>query len=337
MKSNDIKKEDLKSENVEYSDILLILAKEIRLILAFPSILILLMMVYLYFFSKPIYISTSKIISSTNSGNSQMSGIASQLGINISSSSKEVNWIYEDIIKSRNLIGKVIKRKILFGEKNQMKSVSQIISGGDNHKAISTLINSISVREDISTGIWTLKVQASSMSLANSLNKLIIDELDSHQREHNNAIKSETRKFIEGRIESTEKELVEAEEMLKEFMESNRRIDNSPSLLLQKNRYQREVTVLIGVFTTLRQQHETAKIEEVKDSNYILIIDFPMAPNSPSKPQKMFLIILTGFFSLIIIVIYIFIKQAYRNINTRNKDTLKNAKIQLIQNIKNIF
>ena len=45
-------------------------------------------------------------------------------------------------------------------------------------------------------------------------------------------------------------------------MDRNRRIENSPSLQLEQQRLGREVTVLTGVFTTLKQQLETTKIEE---------------------------------------------------------------------------
>ena len=52
----------------------------------------------------------------------------------------------------------------------------------------------------------------------------------------------------------TEKELMAAEEDLKVFMDRNRRIENSPALQLKQQRLSREVTVLTGVFTTLKQQ-----------------------------------------------------------------------------------
>ena len=46
-------------------------------------------------------------------------------------------------------------------------------------------------------------------------------------------------------------------------MARNRRIENSPALQLEEQRLSREVAVLTGVFTTLKQQFETTKIEEV--------------------------------------------------------------------------
>ena len=76
------------------------------------------------------------------------------------------------------------------------------------------------------------------------------------------------------------------EETLKDFRDRNRRIQNSPALLLEQERLGREVAVLIGVFTTLKQQFETTKIEEVQKSDYVIVLDHPEAPLSYSKPNK---------------------------------------------------
>ena len=105
----------------------------------------------------------------------------------------------------------------------------------------------------------------------------MIKELDSHQRKYNKTKTSNTKKFIEERINSTKNELISAEEKLRVFMDRNRRIENSPALQLEQGRERlgREVTVLTGVFTTLKQQYETTKIEEVKESDYVVVIDPP--------------------------------------------------------------
>ena len=144
--------------------------------------------------------------------------------------------------------------------------------------AVDKLSSNISIREDLKNGIITLNVHSFEPKLASEINWAIIDGLDSHQRMYNQNKSSDTRKFIEERILDTEKELVLAEEELKNFMDRNRRIGNSPSLQLQQQRLTREVTVLTEVFTTLKQQLETTKIEEVKESDYVIIIDEPIIP-----------------------------------------------------------
>ena len=44
--------------------------------------------------------------------------------------------------------------------------------------------------------------------------------------------------------------------------------------------------MLTGVFTTLKQQLETTKIEEFKENDYVIIIDHPERPFIKSYPLK---------------------------------------------------
>ena len=122
--------------------------------------------------------------------------------------------------------------------------------------------------------------------LSMNINKQIIDELEDNQKQYVKLKSTKTKQFISERIIETEKTLRKAEEDLKEFRMRNRRIENSPSLLLEQQRLTREVTVLTGVFTTLKQQLETAKIDEVKESEYLIIIEDPEIPLYPISPQK---------------------------------------------------
>jgi len=122
----------------------------------------------------------------------------------------------------------------------------------------------------------------------------LLEELDAHQREYNSAKVSETRKFIEERIVETEKELNAAEETLKNFRERNRLINNSPALQLEQQRFSREVAVLTGVFTSLKQQLETSKIEEVRESEYVVVLDPPEAPLYKSSPKRKQSVLLAG-------------------------------------------
>ena len=89
---------------------------------------------------------------------------------------------------------------------------------------------------------------------------------------------NKTRKFIEERISETYIDLQSQEEKLKDFSDRNRRIENSPMFNSIGKILSREVSVLTGVYTTLKQQLEMVKIDEVKESEYIIIIDQPEIP-----------------------------------------------------------
>ena len=189
----------------------------------------------------------------------------------------------------------------------------------------------IEISEDQRTGIITLNVKSHDKYLAYQLNKIIIEELDNHQREYNSTLTARGRNFIEERIIQTEKELNLAEEALKKFRESNRRIENSPGLLLDQQRLNREVVVLTGVFTTLKQQLETTKIEQVKESDYVIIINPPNIPLYYTSPKKRQYVILAGLYGISFALFLIFIKALFYCYFENNKDDILESSTYFIK------
>ena len=191
--------------------------------------------------------------------------------------------------------------------------------------------------ESLKTAIYTVNVQASESKLAAEINKVLIEELDIHRQEYNREKTSETRQFIEERIVDTEKELMKTEEDLKIFMDRNRRIENSPSLRLEQQRLTREVTVLTGVFTTLKQQFERTKIEEVKESDYVVILDPPEVPLMRSSPKKKKRVILAGLLGISLGIGIAFIREYIRNREEEEKEKIVQAQSLLIKSFTQMY
>ena len=326
------------------SDIVLSLARHIKVIFIVPMILCIVTIIYALYFAKPVFTSTSKIMSSSKSGGvSQVSGFAAQFGINLPGNQSEPKWVYPEIIKSRTLARAVLKQKFDTDEFGPQKTLLQILTFGNDEPRFSidtleimgvkTFLSMIEASEDRKTSILTLKVNASEPSLASDINKVLIEQLDAHQQQYNKSNTLDTKKFIEGRIQDTEKELIAAEEDLKIFMDRNRRIENSPALQLEQQRLGREVTVLTGVYTTLKQQLETTKIEEVKESNYVIIIDPPEAPLVRSKPNKKMMVILAGILGIGLSLVIILIKEFIVNIKKEERNKISEAKALVLKSV----
>jgi len=87
----------------------------------------------------------------------------------------------------------------------------------------------------------------------------------------------------------------------------------------------------------LKQQLETTKIEEVKKSDYVIIIDSPEIPLIPSKPKKKLIVILAGFIGVIFGIGIGFINHYLKYLSEDDSKILKKIKLSLIQNISEIF
>ena len=329
---------------ISITGILLILARRIKIIILTPSVLCIIAIIQVLFFAKPIYTSTSKIMSSSGSGvMSQTAGLAAKFGINLPASQSETKWVYPEILKSRTLARSILNRNFDTERFGIQKSLLQILTYGNKEPhmgmdslmilAVDNFLGMISISENIKTGILTLSINASEPVLATEINKALIEALDSHQREYNKAKTSDAKQFIEERIIDVEKELITSEEKLRVFMDRNRRIENSPALQLEQQRLGREVTVLTGVFTTLKQQLETTKIEEVKESDYVVILDHPEVPLYRSKPNKKLIVILSGFFGIAFGIIIGFLVEYFGNLNRKDKENLHKVKVVLINSL----
>ena len=124
---------------------------------------------------------------------------------------------------------------------------------------------------------------------------------------------------------------------MRNFRDRNRRIENSPSLQLEQERLSREVSVLIGVFTTLKQQLETTKIEEVKKSDYVIVLDPPEAPLVHSKPNKRLIVILAGIVGIGLGIVLGFLKGYIESIDGKDLEKLNQIKSLSIKAIFDII
>jgi len=345
---NHLKHYYFEESSIPLTDIMLAIARQFKVIIIVPAIFCILMIVNILFFVRPTYTSTAKIMSSAGgAGISQAAGFAAQFGINIPTGQSETKWVYPEIIKSRSLARVLLKRKFDTQEFGLQKSLLQILTSGNEKPeasidkleviAVDAFLEMVDISEDIATGIFTLKVHTTEPELSAEVNQALIEELDAHQRKYNKTKTIAAKKFIEERIVNTENELMVAEEDLKIFLDRNRRIENSPALQLEQQRLSREVTVLTGVFTTLKQQLEKTKIEEVKESEYVVILDPPEVPHIISKPNKRRMVILAGVLGIGLGLFIAFIREFFTNSDKEILDKIFEAKALILKNISELI
>jgi len=90
---------------------------------------------------------------------------------------------------------------------------------------------------------------------------------------------------------------------------------------------------LTGVFTTLKQQLETTKIEEVKESDYVVVLDAPEMPLLPIKPRKARIVILVGILGIGLGIIIGLRREYFENLTKEEKEKLQIARTTFLENI----
>ncbi len=78
----------------------------------------------------------------------------------------------------------------------------------------------------------------------------------------------------------------------------------------------REVKVQETVWSLLNQQYYQAKIDEARDTPTVQVLDLATPPERHSRPRKDLLVVIFGFLSLILSVLYVFGREYYRRLQS---------------------
>tara|TARA_B100000965_G_scaffold361113_1_gene342285 strand:- start:644 stop:1570 length:927 start_codon:yes stop_codon:yes gene_type:complete len=300
---------------------LYIIKKRIKLILVITLLSISFAISYLFFIAQPVYLTTAKLLPTGEDNSfSNIQGLASQFGLALpfqSGSNLSFSDIYPEIVKSRQLTRIVLEKKFntrKFGQNQLLKNILSRQYRLDKYdfderfkRSSEILQNNIKVSKARLTSIVTLEVRGLEPEFAVDLANTIISESDKLQREFKTHQVSDKRSFIEERIKDVKKDLESAQEDLKEFREKNRQVQYSPALLLEEERLTTEMDVKKEIFSTLKQQFELVKIEEVEEGATVQILDKPVAPYEKSSPKIFFSIFLSIFigFGISVVLAYV--------------------------------
>lgn len=295
------------------NDLIKSIVRYYRMIILGVMISVSLTILYVLYLATPVYISNAKVLPVNNSEN-KISSLANQFGLNIGSGTSGTIFfdgvVYPEVIKSRNLLESVLKRKFYTNKFKEEKSLLEIMSGGKLPKnsndlrqkislAIKRLKRTIKVTTRKKTPVVTIQVMSFEPKLVASIAEAIIDELDKAHRNFKNKQSNESLVFINQRIKEVDHELAKIEEKLKDFRQNNRLVIQSPSLLLQQERLIRDVEVQTQLFITLKSKLELLQIESLESTSMLKIIETPNVPLKRFYPQRTKSVIISFIISLL--------------------------------------
>ena len=289
-----------------------ILKKHLKLLIGVTLSTTILASLYVFLLAQPVYVATAKLVPTGDDNSiSDIQGLVSQFGFSLpmkSGSSISFADIYPEIVKSRKLTGILLERKFNTKKYGQNQTLLAILTrqnrlgkyGADERfkRASKIFQDDINIYKARLTSIITLDVGAFEPDLSATLATAIITESDKLQRQFKTHQIAEKRSFIEGRIKDGKAELEAAQEDLKEFRERNRQVQYSPALMLEEERLTTETEVQKGIFITLKEQYELAKIEEVEEGSTVHVLDEPVAPYEQSSPKVLLSLFLALFIGL---------------------------------------
>jgi uncharacterized protein involved in exopolysaccharide biosynthesis len=216
-------------------------------------------------------------------------GLAAQLGLTLpGAGGTESPQFYRDLLRSREILGMAVTTPLTVpGVTTRPTTLIELYALNDaepairRDRAMAQLNKALDLDIALPTGVVTVKVSASSPGLAQALNRRMFELLGEFNLKRRQSRASEERRFAEGRLTSVKAELRVAENRLQYFLQSNRDYRNAPALQFEYERLQADVELLRQVVTTLQQSTEQAKLEEVRDTPTVTLIESPSVPVRP--------------------------------------------------------
>jgi uncharacterized protein involved in exopolysaccharide biosynthesis len=275
-------------------------------------------------------------------------GIASQFGVNVPSSSQldlSSPSLLPQLLSSRVFAERLLEKSFFTKKFNKNLTLLAILTHGNETppvgkdtlitQAISSLSNMLEFIPGSSTS--TFIVRSFEPRFTKQLADSALNQLEELNRFYKISNITEQITFISSRIASVRKDLRISEKDLKEFNEKNRQI-SSPSLQLEFDRLSREVDIQKGIFLTLKQQLEIAKIEEIQKASIFQILDKPQVPLAPSNQNLKLILILALILGISLgVLVGLFRSYIYNNEDLEERKKIRRIKLFVRKKIKDIF
>ncbi len=147
---------------------------------------------------------------------------------------------------------------------------------------IKKLRKKLHARADRQTGLVTLSMIDRSPTLSAAVLTGALDYINVFNTELRQSQARAERIFVTDRLQALRGELREAEAAVESFLSRNRNFSRSPQLQFTFDRLQREVTLRQQVVNTLAQTLEQVRLDEVRNTPIITVVDPPRAPVRPN-------------------------------------------------------
>jgi uncharacterized protein involved in exopolysaccharide biosynthesis len=237
------------------------------------------------------YTAASIVMPQNRRQGTNLSGLAAQLGLTLPNiEGNQSGAFYADLLKSRPLLERIVDTTFTVGGA-PMRVADALRAHGRTpalrrDDAVRRLADALTATVSSKTSVIQLEVTLPSAELAAAVNRRLLELLNEFNLTSRQSQASAERQFTERRLGEVRRDLREAEDRLQGFLQQNRDYRNSPQLLFQFNRLEQDVMMQRQVYSTLAQAFEQAKIEEVRDTPVITIVESPEVPVRPD-PRRL--------------------------------------------------
>lgn len=238
------------------------------------------------------YTSTASFVPEATRAPTSLSGLAAQFGVTVpSQQSTESSQFYVDLLRSKSVLEAAVETPYSFVSVQgpvtktlvQVYDLRQPTAVLRRDAAVKRLNRALATSISSKTEVITVRVSAPDPRLAQQVNVRLLALLSNFNMSKRQSRAREERRFSEQRLQEAKGELRVAEDRLQVFLERNRSVVNAPALAFQEDRLRADLLVLRQLVTMLQQTAEQARMDAVRDTPVLTVVetaDIPPRPDS---------------------------------------------------------
>ena len=236
---------------------------------------------------------------------SRFSGLAATFGVPVPASDPGSSpAFYNSLLKSRDVLRRTVLTPYLVRERGdtvRRTLVDFYASEGPTPEArrdaaTERLLKDVMISTGRETGIVQLEVTSTNPGVAQQVAHRMIELVSEFNMQRRQSNAGAERRFVEGRRAEAKDALTAAEDRLQAFLQRNREYRNAPQLTFEYDRLQRDVQMQQQIYSSLSQALEQSRIDEVRNTPVITVIE---PPDLPAKPDPRFAL-LKGILGLLV-------------------------------------
>lgn len=257
---------------------------------------------------KKFYADTKFTVASERSSMSagRLAGFAAQFGIAGALSNPESPDYFAAVARSRQVLLRMLADTVC-ASRSECPRVSQIVAGdaapaGDRERLelqLRKLAKRVSVGVDARTGLISSSSTSDSPTWAEGLLRAQLRAVSSVITERRESQARNERRFAEARLAQLRTQQRAVTESLTYFYQSNRQFEGAPALRFRERGLQDRLALWQELVQEVARQAETSRLEEVRDTPVLNVLDQPYASPKKIAPKRSMWLLAGAFLALL--------------------------------------
>jgi uncharacterized protein involved in exopolysaccharide biosynthesis len=250
-----------------------------------------------------LYRSSASFLPQGSRTGNNFAGVAAQFGIALPTGGDGVRspGFYADLVRSRSILGQLVDKRYTAAVDGRRQAVTLVELYGNpgnpaplrRDEAIRRLREQLATELADKTGVVTVSAVTRDAGLSQQIVQQALAEVSRFNLETRQSQAKAERQFAEARLREARAELRRAEDRLQLFLEGNRELTFSPRLQTERGRLLEATAVQRQLVTSLTQAYEQARLDEVRDTPVITVMDTPERAARP-EPRRLAVLTLLG-------------------------------------------